>query len=65
MAVKKLYRTRKNRVIAGVCGGIAKHFNVDPVLVRLIWAISALLSVGVLAYIAAWIIIPEEPSRKQ
>jgi phage shock protein PspC (stress-responsive transcriptional regulator) len=58
----KLYRSKKNKIIAGVCGGIGEYFNVDPTLIRLLWLfISILGGSGVLAYIIAWIIIPEEP----
>ncbi len=65
--IKRLYRSRKDKVLGGVCGGIAAYLDVDPVVVRLIWAIVALISMGlgILAYIIAWIIIPEEPSLKQ
>ena len=62
MEPKRLYRTRANRVLAGVCSGIGVYFNVDPVIVRLLWVIFAVAGgAGVLAYIIAWIIIPEEP----
>jgi len=59
--VKRLLRSKKNRVIAGVCGGIGEYFNVDPTIIRLIWVILTLVSMGagILAYIIAWIIIPE------
>lgn len=60
--MKKLYRSRKNRMIAGVCGGIAEYFNIDPVIVRLI--VVALFFVGgsaLLAYIIAMIVIPYQP----
>ena len=63
MEPKRLYRSRKDRILGGVCGGMGNYFNLDPVLVRVIWA--ALLfaaGVGFLAYILAWIIIPEEPA---
>lgn len=59
MAVKKLTRSKTDRKIAGVCGGIGEYFNVDPNLIRLIAAILALTGTGVIAYIIAWIIIPE------
>ncbi|MBN2454258.1 PspC domain-containing protein [Candidatus Woesearchaeota archaeon] len=61
---KRLYRSTENRVIAGVCGGIAEYFNIDPVLVRLI-AILLLLAngAGLIAYLIAWIIVPERPAR--
>ena len=60
--MKRLYRSRKNRMLGGVCGGIAEYFEIDPVIVRLIAV--ALFFVGgsaVLAYIIALIIIPYEP----
>jgi len=57
--VKRLYRSKKNKVIAGVCGGIGEYFNVDPVLIRLLWVLFAFAGgCGILAYILAWIIIP-------
>ena len=63
--IKRLYRSRKDKVLAGVCGGIAEYLDVDPVVVRLVWAILTLISMGMglLAYLIAWIIIPEEPKR--
>ena len=58
--MKKLYRSKKNRVIAGVCGGIAEYFNVDPTLVRLAWVVFTLLGgSGIIAYFIAWVIVPE------
>jgi phage shock protein C len=60
---KKLYRSLENRKLAGVCGGIAEYFDIDPVMVRLAWVIFFLAGgAGVLAYILAWIIIPEKPA---
>ncbi len=66
-SIKRLYRSRKDKVLGGVCGGIAEYLDVDPVVVRLVWAIVSLISMGmgILAYLIAWIIIPEEPSLKQ
>jgi phage shock protein C len=60
--MKRLYKSRKNRVIAGVCGGIAEYFNVDPVLVRLI-AVLFIFTGGaaLIAYVLGMIIIPKEP----
>jgi len=61
---KKLYKSRENRMIDGVCGGIAEYFNIDPTIVRLGWVIFSLAGgSGVLAYIIALIIIPENPNR--
>ena len=59
--VKRLYRSRKDRIIAGVCGGMAEYFHVDPVFVRLIWVALGLMAGGIIAYIIAWIIIPKAP----
>ena len=60
--VKRLYRAPgKDSVIAGVCAGIADYFNIDPVLVRLLWVLVAFgMGTGVLAYLIAWIIIPRK-----
>ncbi|MBU4404034.1 MAG: PspC domain-containing protein [Candidatus Aminicenantes bacterium] len=60
--MKRLYRSRKNRMLGGVCGGIAEYFNIDPVIVRLV--VVALFFVGgsaLLAYVIALIVIPYEP----
>ena len=64
--MKRLYRSRKDKVISGVCGGIAEYLEVDPVVVRLVWAILTVISMGmgILAYLVAWVIIPEEPGIK-
>ena len=60
--MNKLYRSKKNRIIAGVCGGLGEYFKIDPTVVRLLWVLFSLSGgAGVLAYIIAWIIIPEEP----
>mgnify|MGYP004732543263 FL=1 len=57
---KKLYRSTENKMLAGVCSGIADYFNIDPTLVRLGWVLFSLLGgSGLLAYIIAAIIIPE------
>ncbi|MDZ7363023.1 MAG: PspC domain-containing protein [candidate division KSB1 bacterium] len=57
---RRLYRSLVNRYIAGVCGGVAEYFNVDPVVVRIIWFFSIFVhGIGIFAYIAAWIIVPE------
>ena len=62
---KKMYRIENGKMIAGVCGGIAKYFEIDPTIVRLAWVIfSAMGGSGVLAYIIAAIIIPIEPEVK-
>lgn len=58
---KQLYRSRENRMIAGVCGGLGTYFDVDPTVIRLVAAAGALMGVGIIAYIIAWIIIPLQP----
>jgi phage shock protein C len=60
--MERLYRSKNERVLGGVCAGIGVYFDVDPTVVRLVWIVLTLLSlgVGVLAYIIAWIIVPEE-----
>ena len=58
---KRLQRSRTERMIAGVCGGIAEYFEVDPTLVRLIWvAVSLMAGVGVLLYLIMWVVMPLE-----
>jgi len=58
----RLYRSRTDRMLAGVAGGIAKYFNVDPTLVRLLFVLFALAGgPGLLVYIILWIIMPVEP----
>ena len=62
---KRLYRSGKDRILGGVCGGIGEYFNVDPTLIRLAWILFSLLyGSGVLVYIVAWIIIPRNPKHK-
>ena len=59
---KRLYRSSSSRMIAGVCGGIAEYFNVDPTIVRVIWAIASIfIPAGIVAYLAGMFIIPEKP----
>ena len=59
---KRLYRSRTQRMLAGVCGGIAEYFNIDPTLIRLGWVVFACMGgTGVLAYIIAAIVIPLSP----
>lgn len=61
MEQKRLYRSRDNRMICGVCGGIAEYFNVDPTLIRLGMVLLACTGSAILAYFIAAIIIPELP----
>jgi len=65
MDTKKLYRSRVDRVIAGVCGGLGEYFGIDPVVVRLIFVLLTLgHGFGLLIYIVLAIAIPENPDQK-
>jgi len=65
MEPKRLYRSKNDRVLGGVCGGLGSFLGLDPVIIRVLWAVSFFLGgVGLLAYLIAWIIIPEEPVQK-
>ena len=60
---KKLYRNTANKMVAGVCSGLGDYLNIDPTVVRLIWALIGLTGAGLLAYLVAALIIPEKPSN--
>jgi phage shock protein PspC (stress-responsive transcriptional regulator) len=62
--VKRLYRSRAERMLGGVCGGLGEYFNTDPTLIRLLWTVLTFLSLGtgIVAYVIAWAIIPEKPA---
>jgi phage shock protein C len=62
--IKKLYRSGNDRILGGVCGGIAEYLEVDPTLIRLIWILLALNGVGILGYLIAWVLIPRNPNHK-
>jgi phage shock protein C len=65
MPAKRLYRSSKERILGGVCGGIAEYLNVDPTIIRLLWVLFILgFGTGILAYLIAWIIIPRNPKHK-
>lgn len=60
---KRLYRSKTNRVFAGICGGLGEYVNVDPVMLRLIWVLIVVFTgifPGVIAYFVAIFIIPEK-----
>ncbi len=60
---KKLYRSRTKKTLAGVCGGLENYFNIDVTIIRLVWVLVTIPGIlpGVLAYVIASFIIPEEP----
>ena len=62
MSNKKLYKIEEGRKIEGVCGGLAEYLNVDPTLIRVIWALVTLGSagVGLIAYVICAVIIPKK-----
>ncbi len=64
--VKKLFRSRSNRMIAGICGGMSAYFNIDATLIRIGYVLLGALTAFVpllIAYIVAWFIIPEETDQ--
>ena len=61
---KRLFRSRTDAQIGGVCAGLGVYLNIDPVAIRLIWVAAAFMTAllpGILAYLAAWLIVPVEP----
>ena len=58
--MKKLLRSKRNRMLCGVCGGLGEYLNVDPDVIRLLAILFGCTGAGVIAYFAAAIIIPEE-----
>jgi phage shock protein C len=64
---RRLYRSEKDRLLGGVCGGLAEYFKTDPILVRVIFVLLTLLLAGLLgivAYIVLWIIVPRASSAE-
>ena len=61
---KKIYRSVSDRKISGVCAGFAEYFNIDPTIIRIIWAVTSLFAfAGIVAYLVCALIIPEKPSN--
>ena len=59
---KRLYRSREEKIIGGVCGGLAEYFNVDPTLIRLALVLITLFGgAGIIAYLVLWVIVPLAP----
>jgi phage shock protein C len=59
--IKRLYRSKTDKIIGGVCGGMGEYFQIDPVIIRIIWVILIFgMGFGLLAYLIAWLIIPLE-----
>lgn len=62
MESKKLYRSEEKRMIAGVCGGLERYLGIDATVIRILWALWGLTGIGIVVYILAAIIIPQEES---
>ena len=61
--MKRLYRSQTNKMLWGVCGGVAEYFGIDPTIIRLVWAVLIFaLGTGVLAYVIAAILMPQSPT---
>jgi phage shock protein C len=59
---KRLYRSRVDRLIAGVAGGMAEYWGIDLILVRILWILALVMApIGIPAYILFWLLVPEEP----
>ena len=61
--VRRLYRSGQNKWVAGVCGGLGEYFNIDATLMRVLWIILTLVSVGIgiIAYLLLWAFVPRDP----
>ena len=58
---KKLYRSNKQKMIAGVCGGLAEYFNIDPTWIRIIFIIFAVMGgSSILVYLLFWVLVPQK-----
>jgi phage shock protein C len=64
MAARRLTRSETNRMIAGVCGGLAEYVDVDPTLMRVAAVILAILGPGVIAYVVMWIAVPKASAAR-
>ena len=62
--LKRLYRSGNERILGGVCGGIAEYLNVDPTIIRLLWILFGFSGIGIVFYFIAWIIMPRNPKHK-
>lgn len=62
---RRLHRSKHDRFVAGVCGGLGEYFRIDPLIFRLGWVVATLAwGIGLIAYVAAWILVPEDASGK-
>ncbi|MCD2491681.1 PspC domain-containing protein [Lacrimispora sp. NSJ-141] len=63
MEPKRLYRSVRDRMLLGVCGGIGEYFGVDATIIRVIWALFGCTGAGILAYLIAAVIMPQNPEN--
>jgi phage shock protein C len=64
--IKRLYRSRKERMVAGLCGGVAEFYQQDPTIIRLVWILITVFTgfiLGIIAYAIAWVVVPEQPLK--
>lgn len=57
----RIYRSNSDKILGGVCAGLAEYLDIDPTIIRIIWAVSFFSGFGFLAYVIAWIVIPQRP----
>jgi phage shock protein C len=63
--VKRLYRSRSDRMFKGVCGGLAEYFGLDPILIRVVFVVSLFVGgIGLISYVLLWLFVPEEPREE-
>lgn len=68
METKRLYRSEKNKVFAGICGGLGEYLNIDPTVLRIVWLLIVIFSgifPGVIAYVFAIFIMPPHPGSRE
>ena len=59
--MQRLYRSSRDKMISGVCGGLGEYFGIDSTLLRLVWVVFGLTGAGILAYFAAALVVPKAP----
>lgn len=65
MEPKKIYRSRRDKILGGVCGGVGQYLEIDPVFIRILFIVLLLVwGAGILIYFIAWILIPLEPGEQ-
>lgn len=60
METRRLYRSDRDKMIAGVCGGLGQYLGIDAAVIRILWAIWCFTGIGIIAYLVAAVIIPRE-----